>query len=444
MMKDGKLYIGFGRTCITPAESVPLAGYGNTSRRMSKRVLSDIYSTCIAFRDAQGSTVLLFHNDLIKSIGDITAQARRMISSATGIPFERIYISAPHAHSTPDLTNTEVPSIVRYIPWVQQKMVDTALLALEDLKPARMFTGKTETKGLNFVRHYRLASGGIKGSNYGTLDDSPILGHTTEADPTMQLVRFCREGGKDVFLVNWQTHPHRAGGSDIPDLTADIVGSMREKMERELGCLMAYFSGGSGNINPKSKIPEENITADYLEQGYALADYALAAVPSMKEAALGAVRYCQLLYPSKVNHTQDHLLEAAQRIAQDWKESGDRIAAVKAGVPYGIHSPYHAGCIILKASLPETICVEMYAFAIGDLAFITAPYEMFDVNGRQIRQGSPFPMTFVVTQANDALSYIPSAFAYEHGCYEADCGKFFPGTGEVLAEKYVEMLKSLY
>ena len=62
MMKGGKLYIGFGRTCITPAESVPLAGYGNTSRRMSKRVLSDIYSTCIAFRDMEGSTVLLFHS----------------------------------------------------------------------------------------------------------------------------------------------------------------------------------------------------------------------------------------------------------------------------------------------------------------------------------------------------------------------------------------------
>jgi hypothetical protein len=354
MTEKELFYVGFGRTCITPTESVPLAGYGNTSRRMSARILSDLFSTCVAFRDGEGSTVLLFHNDLIKSLGDITAQARRMISSATGIPFERIYISAPHPHSTPDMTNTAIPSIQRYIPWVQKKMVEAATLALEDLKPARMFTGTTQTKGLNFVRHYVLESGGIKGDNYGDLDDSPIVGHTSEADPTMQLVRFSREGGKDVFLVNWQTHPHRAGGAAKPDVTADIVGSMREKMESQLDCLMAYFSGGSGNINPKSRIPEENITADYLEQGYALADCALAAVPFMQEAALGKLRACQVLYPSKVNHTQDHLLEAAQKIVQDWKETNDHLAALKAGVPYGIHSPYHAGCIILKAALPES------------------------------------------------------------------------------------------
>ena len=436
--------VGFGRACITPTESVPLAGYGNSSYRMSTGVLNDLFTSCVAFRDSEGTTVLMFHNDLIKCLGDITTRQRKAIAEATGVPFDHIYLSAPHSHSIPDMTNTEVPSILRYIPWLQQRMVEAAVAAIADLKPAKMFVTGTRTKGLNFVRHYVMADGGIRGDNYGDLNDSPIVSHTSEADPTMQLVKFQREGGKDILLVNWQSHSHRAGLVHRTLVAADFVGSMRDKLEQEANCHMLYFAGGSGNINPMSRIEEENITKDYLEQGHALADTALAAMPAFREAALGQIKINHVLFPSKVNHTQDVLLDVAKKIVQDWKNTNDRIAAFRAGLPYGIHSPYHAGCIILKAQLPETINVDMYAFSIGDLAFITAPYEMFDVNGKQIRDGSPFPMTFVASQSNDALSYIPSAFAYAHGCYEVDCGKFFPGTGELLAEKYVEMLKEIY
>ena len=44
------LSVGFGRADITPMERVPLAGYGNTSRRISTTVLDPLYATCAAFR----------------------------------------------------------------------------------------------------------------------------------------------------------------------------------------------------------------------------------------------------------------------------------------------------------------------------------------------------------------------------------------------------------
>ena len=52
--------IGYGKACITPEESVPLAGMGNTSKRMSTMILDDLYATCVAFTDEKGQTVLLF------------------------------------------------------------------------------------------------------------------------------------------------------------------------------------------------------------------------------------------------------------------------------------------------------------------------------------------------------------------------------------------------
>ena len=80
----------------------------------------------------------------------------------------------------------------------------------------------------------------------------------------------------------------------------------------------------------------------------------------------------------------------------------------------------------------------------GDIGFVTAPYEMFDEQGMTIREGSPFTATFVITCSNDAIGYIPNREGFEINCYEANNGKFMPGMGETLAEEYVKMLQSIY
>ena len=77
-----------------------------------------------------------------------------MISEATGLPTERIMISCTHTQSGPDLTNTAEEAVQRYIPRLQQWLVEAAQAALEDRKPARIFTGHVEATGLNFVKHY--------------------------------------------------------------------------------------------------------------------------------------------------------------------------------------------------------------------------------------------------------------------------------------------------
>ena len=84
------LYAGFGRQNITPDYSVPLAGYGATSKRMSTCVLRDLYTTCIAFR--YGEEIILWcTQDLCGA--DWGSYVRPLISNATGIPIDHIMIS---------------------------------------------------------------------------------------------------------------------------------------------------------------------------------------------------------------------------------------------------------------------------------------------------------------------------------------------------------------
>ena len=66
--------------------------------------------------------------------------------------------------------------------------------------------------------------------------------------------------------------------------------------------------------------------------------------------------------------------------------------------------------------------------------------EMFDTTAKYVRDNSPFKMTFVSQTTNASVMYIPSAYGFIHGCYEAACTDCKPGTGEQLASLLVRML----
>lgn len=442
-MENKNVRVGFGRADITPVESVPLRGYGNTSRRMSGPVLSPLYATCLAFSDGE-NTVLLYTMDLTGNGNVCDRVLRPAVSEATGIPVNCIHLSASHNHSAPDVDNTGVPSIPRYNKQLEARLIQAALEALADLSYTRIFVSAVETEGLNFVRRYVREDGTYCGDNYGSGSTSPIACHESEADRQLQLVYFVREGKKNVILANFQGHPHRLGGGVNPTVTSDIVGFFRDEMERRTGCLLAYATGGSGNQNSSSRIKEEMKAKYPADHGRILADYAVSAFRQMKEVSAQGVAAVTKELTMPVNHSLDHMVEQAREIQKLWAETSDNKLCAQAGLPYGINSPYHAGAIIRKAGLPETFDFSIHALKVGGVGIAVAPYEMFDTNGKQIKEGSPFAMTVVATCANSGQGYVPSKLGWEHGGYSCDTTRFCPGSGEELAEHYIDMLNKLH
>ena len=66
----------------------------------------------------------------------------------------------------------------------------------------------------------------------------------------------------------------------------------------------------------------------------------------------------------------------------------------------------------------------------------------------QIRDGSPFDITFVMTVANGRVTYIPPREVFEYAStgvtpYEVSICKFPVGTAETLAQDLVKMLTDL-
>lgn len=434
--------VGYGQVEITPEDSVPLQGYGNTSNRMSTGFLNRIYTTCVAITDESDNTVLFYGNDLTTSVRTITDMVRVSVSQATGVPQENIMLSASHTHSAPDTGNTNEPSQVKYNRQLVQWMTQAAVMAMENREAAEMYIGSVEIEGQSFVRHYLLDDGTSVG--YESLINNNAVEHVGQGDYTMQLIKFVRQEQEDVLMVNWQVHPHRTGGSNKYNIASDIVGVLRSELETQLGCKVAYYQAAAGNMNPTSYVPGEEVADNYQDQGRQIAQFVIDAGEDIyTKAETGAVQVLRASVDAPVDHTEDHLVVFAKEVQSVWTSTNNRTQADAVGKPHGIRSPYHANAIVRNSQQGATRTMELNAVSIGSVAFVTAGYEMFAANGMYIKENSPYDMTFVVGYSNEHNNYIPASYVFEYDAYEVDNNYFEKGTAEMLAEKFVSMLETL-
>jgi len=434
----GGFRVGYGKEEITPEGQVAMGGYGKVSSRLSTGVLSYLYVTCIAVSDESDNTILIYGMDLCGCSDAVDLIPK--ISKETGIPEGNIMVSASHTHSAPSYSTPTSGSAEAFKKF-ENGMIEAAKTALEDRKEAKMFGGSIDTEGMNFVRHYICKDGTYAGDNFGD-GSSGYAGHASQADPQLQLIKFTREGDNDIYLTNFQTHPHQTGGSKKYDLSADIVGEYRANMEKALGCEVLYLSGAGGNINSRSRIAEENATPDWKAWGVKMAEYAQQV--EFRELKTGKVQAAEMEFTANINHTTDSMVGVCSDLSKKWNANEITTDQLKEmALSYGIklNSAYHAQAIVSRSSMANSKSFPIRAFSFGDVGLVAFPGEQFDTNGKFIKENSPFEMTIIATKANGENGYFPSQFAFDvSGGYECDTTKYVPGTAERLADQYLEML----
>ncbi len=443
----GEFRSGFARVEIMPEENTPLAGYGNTDKRISNGYLSLLEMSCIAVSDEENNTILLFSVDNIGlSTGEVN-QLKNSVMQATGISVDNLEFNCSHSHSAPDTSQTGMGSIALYLQKLADRSAEVAVKALNDRKPCSMFYGETETTGLNFVRHYFKTNGVAIGDNHGVLDDFPIKDHTSVADPTLYVLKFDRKDDKDIIFTSFRAHMTMTGGMNKTDISADWCGEMRQHVERELGdCYCAYFQGGCGNINPTSRLDSDNaFTSDQWRQhGQTVGNYIMEVLKNMTEVKNHKIQTSYYDLTAKIDHSEDYLVPQATIIRQMWASSNDRDAVNREARKYGIASVYHAGGIVTKSQAPATEVFRVYTASIGDVAMGFVPFEQFDTNSCYFMENSPFKYTIAMGYSNGKYSYIPSAFGFDYGCYERDICRYQKGTGEEVADAEINMVNKLF
>lgn len=445
---------GFGSANVTPSDfGIPMDGYGNTSERLSTSVMSYIFALTVAVQDTEGNTALMVSVDSCAVPENICDEVRSWAEKKLSIPRENILISAIHQHSCPDAD----------APGYQSELIsgikDSIQAALEDLAPAELYTNRVETNALNAVRRYWLNDGGFVTSHSCTGDKSSgFKAYESEPDREMRLIKFSRPSSKDIILVNFQCHPHMSSGSTKTEICADWPGIMRDEVSKELDVHCIYYSGAGGNMNSSSANKEHNISTDWKHHGQRAAQFVIDAEGTYSKANAGIIRAKEVTNTYEADHRLDHLLSSAMIINETKKKDGISAAKELLKSYPELNSHFQASAVVTKASAGPNKDCTISAITFGDIAFTAHPYEMFDSNGKQLREGTvgnidyavedqldnPFAMTIVVSKANGGVGYIPSVIAYDHGGYEPDCTRYAKGTGELIVGDMLHLLNELY
>ena len=438
------LKVGFGREIVMPTEvqGVHLNGT-DTAGRVCNGFLDYIKATCIALEDTSGERSLIFTLDMLGITSVVTDELRPQAAAATGVPEDRIMFCATHTHSAPTMTG-DYKGASEYKQIFLTGALKAARDAVQDLSYAEISYGSTFTEKQVFVRHYVHKDGKITASS-GITDINDIVGHPTEADEEMQIIRFTRpaDGKKDVIMMSWNSHPTFHGGVTDDMISADFPGPARDYIESQGDYLVAYFTGDAGNQGPISRIREENHNMDYREFGEKLGQICLDALPSLTPATGTDVNILSQVYPARANKEKLDMLPQAKEVINIYNTEGRDAANAKAS-EYNLYQFLEARAIIRRSTAPETVDIAMSVLSIGDnVSMIFAPYEMFTNHGHALRTETPYDITFVSSCSNGSNSYIPTQEAYDYGCYESYVATVAPGTGEELVDEYLKLLADL-
>lgn len=455
------LSAGFARVNITPMMGIGLVGY--FVPRYAEGVLDELEINALALACGDTKAVLLTvdHCGIERSI---IADYVGAISERTGLPKECILIHATHSHTAPAIINPHGPATLaqeytsvnpeiemEYYNLVRRKLSDAAQFALNDLKPAKMGWGIGQAPNIAFVRRFRMKDGSVQ-TNPGV--DNPNIDHPIgDVDERVNVLRFDRECGDSLVLVNFGDHPDVVGGSKI---SADWPGFVRSTTEKVLDNTKAIcFNGAQGDVNHVNVHPRGGylngmfMDFDDVARGYEHAKYMGRVITAGVLQAYDKVQYVDVDSVRCIQHT---IQIASNMPTPEQLPEAERIDALhQAGrdeeLPYtGMMLTTvvaEAGRMVKLKNGPEAFDMELSGVAIGPVAIIGLPGEPFTGIGRALKLAEGWDLVLPCCLTNGSEGYFPMQDAYDEGGYESRSSFFKAGVAEFIIEEGKKLLEDM-
>jgi hypothetical protein len=433
-----ELRVGAAATVITPPEGTPLAGY--YSERGSKTVLDDIYSKAIVLEVGDTKAALVVC-DLISLPRHVVTEARRQVEKATGIPGAHVMISATHTHTGPvifresaidGLTGATSDLGRRYTEKLPELIARSVADASKKLAPVRASAARGKEDGLSFNRRFHMKDGTVSWNPAKRNPD--IVRPAGPIDPDVGVVYFDSPKNAPVATyVNFALHPDTVGGTgvsaDFPGVLAKLLGEYRGP-----DMLTVFANGCCGNINHRDiqwadgqKGPREAHRI-----GTLLAAAVLRTTRDLQPLPADSLRVRSEVVRLPVAPFTPADVEEAKEVVKRVKEPGtkflDKVKAFK----------------VLDAAARDGKPweVEVQVITLGDqLAWVSLPGEIFVEIGLAIKKASPYRHTLLAELANGSIGYIPDKAAYPQGNYEVVSARCAEGSGELLVEAALRLLR---
>lgn len=407
---------------ITPSK-FPVSVNGGMQDRQAKTAHDRLHARALVLDD--GTTkIALVVCDSCMIPREITDAAKTLAHKATGIPPQRILISATHTHTAPTLRGAfQSEPNEDYIAELPAMIAAAIATANERLAPARIgwAVGKDPTQVFN--RRWKVKPGSpLRDDPFGNSTDQvrmnpgyqhpDLIEPAGPTDPDITLLSVQTPEGKPVaLLANYSLH--YVGG--LPALSADYFGAFAEKMRELLGGDKAFVgimsNGTSGNINNVNFAGTAPAKREEGEQIRIVTD-------SVTKAALAAHKTIKHHDWVPLAMAQKEIELAVRRPTDaEVTRATDILDKAKKKVLTTMPEVY-ARETILMAQFPPKVTLVLQAIRIGDLGIVANPCETFVEIGLEIKEKSPLRPTCTIELANGYNGYLPTPEHHALGGYE--------------------------
>ena len=444
------LKAGFARVDVTAALGTSMDGY--FMPRYVDGVQDNLQLDCLALSCGE-DTVLLISMDTCEIRTEYSDRVRQHVSEVTGVPVAAIFFHATHTHTGADLYGRNPLTALdkQYEELVYTRAADAAVMAIADLKPARMGYAVAQAPKIAFVRRFRMKDGSVQ-TNPG-VNNPDILHPIGDVDERVNVLRFDREGADSLVLMNFGNHPDTVGGSK---LSADWPGFARTAVERAIpGTKAIFFNGAEGDVNHVNVHPTggdlndlfrdfDDVTRGYghaRHMGNVVAGGVMQVYDKVQYADVDSLQFAQkqIKIPSNMPTAQE--LEQARKLDALHKAGRD------AEIPYtGMMLTTvvaEAGRMVDLAEGPEYYALTLGAVALGDVAMIAIPGEPFTGIGRGLKETEGWAVVMPTCLTNGCEGYFPMQDSYDEGGYEARSSYYKAGVAEIIIAEGQQLLATM-
>ena len=438
-MSENKLYLGYHCVTVCPPMGINVPGY--FSPRYSDGFLSDLHLRAAAFVCGEKKAII-FSCEAVGIRADAFNVIKKKIAQRCNMDENAVYINCIHSHTSYRITlpGSELSDDDIFKHRLQQQFVDCAQFAFEDLKPCTVKIAEGEAKNVGFIRRYRMKDGTCKTNP--PMGSPEILCYEGEQDNSLQLIRFIREGAKEIVMLAFSTHADVIGGSkycaDWPGYTVDnINGAFQGEVE---SMILLKTEGDTNHVNafwptgtPRKGVDIAKRMARILA-GEALKIYDSAVdVPCNK---IGVFTKDLKIGKNAYDPADVPTAEAIRKIYIEKGNQAPELKEYKMGVPEALR-------IVANLSRPEFFEIRMHALQIGNVAFVGIPGEPFTSIGRAITEASKMDMTIVTACTNGHEGYYPDYPAFAEDGYESKWTPFASNCGEILINGGLDMIAEM-
>ena len=403
---------------VTPTK-LPVIVSGSSLAKGATKIVDPLHARCLVLDDGATQVAIVVVDNLLLP-RPMMDEIKRMAHQKTGIPIDRMLISATHTHTAPcvyGVLGTDRDD--SYAAFLPGKIAEGIEQAHKNLAPARIgwAVGKDPTNV--FCRRFLMKPGTAKTNPFtGKENDQAQMNpgyqnpnaveRTGPADPNVTVLSIQTPEGRPLALVsNYSTH--YAGSTPV---SADYFAVFCTEIEERIGAenldppFVAMLSNGTSGdanccdfTNPRRKFDRFTVGRDVAEaafQAYQTIEYYNWVPIVMEEARLTL----------NVRKPTPDEVEEAQKV----------VDTLPNGKPRTWPEIYARETVIMD-KWPDTREIKLQAIRIGQMGITAIPNEVYGSTGLHIKAESPLKPTFNTSLANGYAGYLPPPDQHKLGGY---------------------------